>query len=144
VFELADRFGISKEAMARAYAAYHPEALAFIVVKDGKVGRVYHDRKRFPFIVAGRDKPVPQGSLFYIKGLQIGIPSEIDSQLPEIWIDVPRDKRAPTISEQICLQQNGFALIMLWHETTDEDEDEFEDMTTRDRWRTQQDRFRRE
>lgn len=31
VFELADKFEVSKEAMARAYAEYHPEALAFIV-----------------------------------------------------------------------------------------------------------------
>ncbi|MGT2445926.1 ImmA/IrrE family metallo-endopeptidase (plasmid) [Ensifer adhaerens] len=144
VFELADLFGVSKEAMARAYAAYHPEALAFIVVKDGKVGRVYHDRKRFPFIIAGRGQPVPQGSLFQRKGLQIGIPSEIDSRLPDIWIDVPRDKRASTISEQVCLQQNGFALILLWHENTEDDVDENEDMTTRDRWRAQQERYRRD
>ncbi|WP_434153048.1 hypothetical protein RWA01_25935 (plasmid) [Sinorhizobium meliloti] len=71
-------------------------------------------------------------------------PSEIDSRLPDIWIDVPRDKRASTISEQVCLQQNGFALIMLWHESTEDDEDENEDMTTRDRWRAQQERYRRD
>lgn len=144
VFELAERFGVSKEAMARAYAAYHPETLAFVVVKDGMVGRIYHDGKRFPFVVANRGKPVPQGSLFYRKGLQTGIPSQFDSRLPDIWIDVSRDRPTSTISEQICLQQNGFALIMLWYENTDDDEDENEDMTTRDRWRAQQERYRRD
>jgi len=144
VFDLADRFGVSKEAMARAYAGYHPEVLAFIVVKDGKVGRVYHDRKRFPFITASRDKPVPQGSLFYKKGFTIGIPSAIDSRLPDIWIDVSRDRRGATLSEQVCLQQNGYALIMLWHENAEDDEDENEDTTARDRWRAEQERYRRD
>lgn len=144
VFELANHFGVSKEAMARAYASYHPETLAFIVVKEGKVARVYHDRKRFPFIAARRDKPVPQGSVFYRRGLQVGIASEVDNRLPHIWIDVPEGSPSPTISEQVCLQQNGFALIMLWHEKADEDEEENEDLTTRDRWRAQQERFRRE
>ncbi|WP_259672322.1 ImmA/IrrE family metallo-endopeptidase [Rhizobium sp. NLR22b] len=46
LFQLADEFQVSKEAMARAYADYHPESLAFIIVKDGKVGRIYHNRKR--------------------------------------------------------------------------------------------------
>ena len=144
VFELADRFDVSKEAMARAYAEYHTEALAFIVVKDEKVGRVYHNRKRFPFVVASRSKSVPRGSTFYRRDLQIGIPSEIESRLPDLWIDVTRGQRAPTLSEQVCLQKNGFALIMLWHESVEEDDEENEDMTTRDRWRAQQERYRRD
>lgn len=141
VFHLADQFDVSKEAMARSYADHHPEALAFIVVKDGKVGRVYHNRSRFPFVITSRNKSVPHGSLFYRKGLQIGVPSEIDSRLPDIWIEVPRGQTAPTLSEQVCLQKNGFALIMLWHESAEEDEEESEDMTARDRWRAQQARY---
>ncbi|NTF59635.1 ImmA/IrrE family metallo-endopeptidase [Agrobacterium rhizogenes] len=144
VFQLADQFGVSKEAMARAYAEYHPESLAFIVVKDGKVGRVYHNRKRFPFVVASRNRSVPHGSLFYQRNMRIGVPSEIDGRLPDLWIDVPRGQRAPALSEQVCLQNNGFALIMLWHESAEDEEEESEDMTTRDRWRAQQERYRRD
>lgn len=55
----------------------------------------------------------------------------------------PRAAR-PSLSEQVCLQKNGFALIMLWHESAEEDEEESEDMTTRDRWRAQQERYRRD
>lgn len=143
VFELAERFQVSKEAMARACADHHPESLAFIIVKDGKVGRIYQNRKRFPFITASRNKPVPQGSLFYRRDLRVGTPSEVDQRLPDLWIDVSRGQRAPTLSEQVCLQKNGYALIMLWHEEADVDQEEGEDMTARDRWRAQQEKYQR-
>jgi hypothetical protein len=73
----------------------------------------------------------------------VGTPSAIDERLPDLWIDVPRGRRAPTLSEQVCLQKNGYALIMLWHEEADEEQEESEDMTARDRWRAQQDKYHR-
>jgi Zn-dependent peptidase ImmA (M78 family) len=105
MLSLAKRFDVSKEAMARAYAEYHPEAIAFVVVREGKVLRTYNSKTRFPFITAVRDRPVPQGSLFYRKGHQTGVPSDVDTRLPDLWIDVERGRAAPSVSEQVCLQQ---------------------------------------
>jgi hypothetical protein len=116
MLSLATKFDVSKDAMARAYAEYHPET----VVRDGKVGTTYRNRSRFPFITALRGKPVPERSLFYRKGLQVGVPSDIDSRLPDNWIDVERGRQAPAMSEQVYLQSNGFALIMLWYEPADD------------------------
>lgn len=142
VFQLAKQFGVSKDAMARAYADYHPEALAFVVVKDQKIARTYHQRNQFPFITAGRGKPVPPGSGFHNRRLQTGVPGNVDGCLPDIWIDVDRRRPAPQLYEQVCLQRDGFALIMLWHESA-EDDVENEDLTSRDRLRAQQEQYRR-
>jgi Zn-dependent peptidase ImmA (M78 family) len=142
MYSLAARFDVSKEAMARAYADYHPEAVAFVIVHEGKVLRSYRNRNRFPFITAGRNQPVPRGSLFHRPGMKPGIPSDIDARLPDLWIDVERGRPAPGMSEQVCLQANGYALIMLWYEPADDPEnDDDADRTARDRWKDRQARF---
>jgi len=72
MLSLATKFDVSKDAMARSYAEYHTEAIAFVVVRDGNVGAMYRNKTRFPFITALRGKPVPERSLFYRNGLRIG------------------------------------------------------------------------
>jgi Zn-dependent peptidase ImmA (M78 family) len=142
MLSLAEKFDVSKEAMARAYAEHHPKTIAFVVVRERKVLRTYSNKTRFPFITAVRDRPVPQGSLFYRKGHQIGVPSDIDTRLPDLWIDVERGRAAPSVSEQVCLQENDFALIMLWYEPTDDAEnDEDGERTAKERYRHRQSRF---
>ena len=139
---LAKRFDVSKDAMARAYAEYHSAAIAFVVVRDGKVGATYRNRTRFPFITAVRGRPVPERSLFYKKGLMVGVPSDIDARLPDNWIDVERGSRAPLLSEQVYLQYNGFALILLWYEPAEDPEfDEDGERTAKERLRHRQSRF---
>lgn len=139
---LATKFDVSKDAMARAYAECHSATIAFVVVRDGKVGAVYRNKTRFPFVTAVRGKPVPERSLFYRKGLRVGVPSDIDSRLPDNWIDVERGRQAPTMSEQVYLQSNGFALIMLWYEPADDpDFDEDGERTAKERLQNRLARF---
>ncbi|MGY3413472.1 Zn-dependent peptidase ImmA (M78 family) [Bradyrhizobium sp. GM5.1] len=139
---LAKKFDVSKDAMARTYAEYHPETVAFVVVRDGKVVRNYRNKIRFPFITALRGRAVPERSLFYRKGLQVGVPSGVDTRLPDNWIDVERGRQAPRISEQVYLQANGFALIMLWYEPADDpDYDEDGERTAKERLKHRQSRF---
>jgi Zn-dependent peptidase ImmA (M78 family) len=139
---LAKKFDVSKDAMARTYAEYHPEPIAFVVVRDGKVVRNYRNTIRFPFITALRGKAVPERSLFYRKGLQIGVASDVDTRLPDNWIDVERGRQAPRMSEQVYLQANGFALIMLWYEPADDpDYDEDSERTAKERLKHRQSRF---
>jgi hypothetical protein len=142
MLSLATKFDVSKDAMARAYAEYHSATIAFVVVRDGNVGAVYRNRIRFPFVTALRGKPVPERSLFYRKGLRVGVPSDIDSRVPDNWIDVERGRQAPTMSEQVYLQSNGFALIMLWYEPAeDPDFDEDGERTAKERLQHRQSRF---
>jgi hypothetical protein len=142
MLSLATKFDVSKDAMARAYAEYHSETIAFVVVRDGKVLRNYRNKIRFPYITALRGKAVPERSLFYRKGLQVGVASDVDTRLPDLWIDVERGRQAPTMSEQVYLQSNGFALIMLWYEPADDpDRDEDGERTAKERLKHRQSRF---
>lgn len=142
VLDLADEFEVSKEAMARAYATYHHEAVAFVVVHEGVVQRFYRNQKRFPFITVRPGQRVPQGSLFHRPGLRQLAPSEIDARVPDLWIEVERGRAAPSLCEQVCLQAKGFAMIMLWYELAAGEEDENDERTARQRWRDTQDRWR--
>lgn len=139
VLDLADQFEVSKEAMARAYADYHHEAVAFVVVHKGIVKRLYRNRRRFPFITVRPGQPVPQGSIFHKPGLRKLAPSEIDARVPDLWIDVERGRAAPSLCEQACLQANDFAIIMLWYEPAQDDDNENDERTARQRWRDRQD-----
>lgn len=142
--ELAEMFDCSKEAMARAYADHHPEPVAMIIVENGIVRRRYANKKRFPFITATTGKPVPKGSSFQLAGNRVGYPSDLRTVVPDLWIDVQRGAAAPSITEQVYLQASGFAMIMLWYEPAEGDEEEENDeRTAKERWRDEQDRWRR-
>jgi hypothetical protein len=133
IMHLARRYDVSKEAMARAYATYHPETVAIIVCKDGKILRSYRNVTTFPFIQPSYGQPVPVGSLYHKPGHTIGRASDFSGCVPDIWINVDRGNQAPTMSEQIYLQQEGYALILLRLEKLDEDEEDEEEMVER-RW----------
>lgn len=121
---LAGEFQVSKEAMARAYAERHHETAAVVVVHKGKVLRSYRDRVRFPFIQAGAGAEVPRGSLYHRNGHRQNVASELCECVPDHWIDVPRGQRAPELHEQVYLQQDGYALILLHLVKPDEEEEE--------------------
>jgi hypothetical protein len=124
--ELARRFDVSKEAMARAYADYHPEAIAIVVCKDGKILRAYKNQLRFPYIQPSFGQPIPKGSSYHRTRHAIGVASGLDTCLPDLWISVERGKRAPAIFEQVYPQRDGYALILLKLEKPDEEEEEEE------------------
>jgi hypothetical protein len=139
VIGLAGDFKVSKEAMARAYAERHHELVAVVVVRDGMVLRAYRDRMRFPFIQTGKGSPVPRGSFFHRGKHERNVASALEECVPDHWIEVKRGERAPELYEQVYLQQDGFALILL-HLIKPDEEDEEEE---RDLERSWQPRFRR-
>lgn len=145
VVTLAGLFDVSKEAAARAYAQYHGEPVAVVVAKGGKVDRLYRDISRFPKIALRRGMPVPKSSLLFRAAQQLSHPSIIDDARAEAWLESDWGKPLPTLYEQVFFQQGGFALILLWAELQDDEEqDEWGEMTSkqrleerRGRWGTQ-------
>jgi hypothetical protein len=133
VIKLAQRYDVSKEAMARAYCLYHQDRLAIVVCKDGRICRMYKGSTDFPFIQPQIGAPIPSGSIFYQTNSTPGYASEVVECLPDIWFDVERGKRAPMVKEQALLQQAGFAMILLNVAVRDEDEEDEEEMLGR-RW----------
>jgi hypothetical protein len=137
-------FAVSKDAAARSYSLYHHENVAVVVVKDGRVARIYPGT-RFPFITAPLGKPVPAGSVFHRPLLKLRVASDIADTVADTWIDVEYGKQAPMLYEQTYLQRNGFALIMLWLEQTDDEEDydRDADRTAKQRLQERQSRWQR-
>ena len=121
--KLAGHFEVSKEAMARAYAEYHPEPIAIVVTQNGQVLRSYRNGMRFPFIQVKRGDAVPRRSLFHCGKHRQNVASDFTKCLPDLWIEVKRGHHAPTLFEQVYSQQNGFALILLHLEPEDEEEE---------------------
>jgi Zn-dependent peptidase ImmA (M78 family) len=124
VILLAGQFDVSKEAAARAYAKYHEEPVAVIVAKDGKIDKIYRDPVRFPrFCVVG-GSPVPASSMLFRAAKQLSHPSIVGEARPEAWLESDWGKPLPNLFEQVFFQQNGFALIMLWAELPDENDED--------------------
>jgi Zn-dependent peptidase ImmA (M78 family) len=121
--KLARYFDVSKEAMARAYAEYHEEAIAIVVTQHEKILRSYRNRLRFPFIQPQHGSSVPSGSIFHQGHHELAVAGEMAECLPDLWIEVKRGERAPTLFEQVYPQRDGFALIMLHLVMPDEDEE---------------------
>jgi len=140
--ELATEFEVSKQVMARAYAQYRDETIAFVFTKGDKVLFPYKSFN-FPFITVRSGQAAPDRSLLRRRGAQTGFASDICECLPDIWIDVERGKPAPKLYEQVLGQRNDFAIIMLWLEPMPEEyEDRDEDRTAKDRLRRRQQGFR--
>jgi IrrE N-terminal-like domain len=138
-------FGVSKDAAARSYALHHNENIAVVVVKDGCIARFYPGGK-FPFITVSRGKPVPAGTVFHRKSLQLRVASDVVQTLADNWINVEYGKPAHTLYEQAYLQKNGFALIMLWLEQSEQEDDDFDydaDRTAKQRLQDRQARWQR-
>lgn len=112
ILALSGDFAVGKETAARAYVQYHSERIAIVVVGNGRVQRCYRSLS-FPAIVCGVGSPVPEQSLFHRSSHQPSIPSDIAACSPDLWIEVKRDLRVPTLYEQIYIQQSGFAIILL-------------------------------
>ncbi len=136
---LSKQFEVSKEALARAYAEYHDEPIAILVVHNGIILRSYRNPTRFPFIKMNPNQKVPLQSL-YCRWNKTNVASDIEECLPNLWIDVEYGKPAPKLYEQVYPQQDGYGLIMLWIEPT-EDEYEDEDKTSKERLRDRQARW---
>ena len=120
---------------ARAYATYHDQLIAIAVVKDGVVLRIYKHTK-FPRIGVPYGSAVPRNSLFHHAAHSGQKITDVRQNGAELWLESDWGKRLPALYEQVFYQQEGFALIMLWVEADDEEEerDPDENRTSKQRW----------
>ncbi len=120
VLTLAGDFAVGKETAARVYVQYHPERIAIVVAGDGRVQRCYRHLS-FPPLTPTVGSPVPIGSHYHSNQHRPNVAGDIVPCGSDLWIDVKRDLRAPALSEQVYVQQNGFALILLHLEAVPEE-----------------------
>jgi Zn-dependent peptidase ImmA (M78 family) len=122
VLALHEDFEVSKDSAARAYAQYHDEPIALAVVHEGKVQRIYKGLT-FPRLSVAERADVPRSSVYWRKAANGEALSDIVETQAGQWLQSDWGKPLPALFEQVLHQQMGYALILLWPEFAEEDED---------------------
>jgi hypothetical protein len=91
-------------------------------------------RKRIVLHGGNRIGPVPSSSIYHRGKHQPNIASEMSECLPDDWLEVQRGMRAPSLLEQVYMQRDGYALILLQLVKPDEDEEEEEERDLERSW----------
>lgn len=141
---LAGDFDVSKEVAARAYAQYKGEAIATVVVKDGVVLRSYR-HINFPKIGIANGTPVPKDSIYFHAANGGDELTKIVANNAGLWLETTWGQRLPELYEQVLYQQEGYAIVLLWTEKEDpddEDDDPEEAMTSKERLKHRSGRYR--
>lgn len=131
IVRLAKLFDVSKDALARAYAEYSREAVAIIVIHNGRVARSYRNERNFPRLAISRGQRVPAGSIYYGGALAGAAASSVKECEADLWLGEADARKIGSITEQVLHQQNGFALLMLHADLLDEDDEERSHRATR-------------
>jgi hypothetical protein len=140
VVQLAKTFDVSKEASARSFAVYHDEAVAIIITKEGRIDRIYRNPLRFPPLCVRKGDNVPPSSVLFRARHITDRPTDLVEARSEYWLETEWGKRFPPLYEQALFQQGGFAIIMLWAETREEEEKD-DERTAKQRLRDQQEKW---
>jgi IrrE N-terminal-like domain len=112
IVRLAGEFGVSREAMARGYIDAHRETLAVVILHDELINRTYRG-DGFPWIEPQYRQPAPTDSIAAGHDLQPAQYSDMEECDPEIWLGSFGARRVEVLCEQIFVQQNGWATILL-------------------------------
>jgi len=135
VLSLHEDFGVSKDAAARAYAQYHGEPIAMAIVHEGKLLRAYRAPKA-PALCINQGDPVPKPSIYWrTRGTGAEITELVEVQAGQ-WLASEWGRKLPNLYEQVLHQQGGYAMILLWPEFENEDDEDFdpdEDRTSKQR-----------
>lgn len=113
VVALAERFKVSKDAMARTYAEHHDDPVAILVTQNGKFLRAYMGRDRFPWLALRKGDRLPDAAEYFSANASEGTASEIDDADPADWLSDPERDNVLVVREQVYWQHKGYALVML-------------------------------
>ena len=121
IIDLAEKFGVSKEAMARAYVSASREPVAILVLHRGLVTRVYRNED-FPWIDVRIGNEAPSESIASATR-QTGSMSELEECYPNIWLSERDAVGTELLLEQVLGQAHDYAMVLLHAELIDPDDD---------------------
>lgn len=121
IIALAVQFGVSKEAVARAYVDASREPIAVLILDRGLVTRVYRNSD-FPWIDVRIGERVPSDSVASAARPAASM-SELEECDPAIWLSERDAGRTELLLEQVLGQANGFAMVLLHAELSDSEDD---------------------
>ena len=111
IVDLADRYDVSKEAMARRCVDLHDDAIAVVFSRAGVVVRAYRG-KDFPRLGFAANDPLPTASIAKRAALAAGQSSDWDEAPADRWLENAKG----TVFEQTMGQENGFQFTLLTFE----------------------------
>ena len=119
---LADSFKVSLEVMSQTYVNTEKEEVGIILSQHGKAKRLMFPRS-FPYLGLSGGAPLPRDSITVdlLKTSGSGSMSTMDDALTCGWLD--RKGNVTGLYEQVLLQQDGWAVTLLWAEIEEPDED---------------------
>lgn len=133
ILAIAQKYQVSLEVAARSYILFRDEPCAFVLCHERKVLR-YSKHPNFPFISVRFGDPVPGPSVLFRRPYQPGVISEVEETDAGVWLDIQRGESAPSLYEQVYIQRNGYAAILIFLELP-EDKDLEDNLTSRERYR---------
>ena len=119
ICRLAADFGVSKEAMARAYVEAHRQTIAVLILEHGLIRRDYRSDD-FPAIGLWIGQPVSHDSIANDHRLQPQELSESEECEPEVWFEGRNAARVDVVTEQLLSQRAGYAMLLLHVELADD------------------------
>lgn len=134
ILALHEDFGVSKDAAARAYSQFQGEPIIVAIVHEGKLLRAYRAPKA-PQLSVSTGHPVPHASSYWRTQSSAGATDFIEIPAGQ-WLASDWGCKLPNLYEQVLHQQAGYAMILLWPEfedSEDEDYDPDEDRTSKQR-----------
>jgi Zn-dependent peptidase ImmA (M78 family) len=144
VAKLSRDYDVSKEAVARAYVEFREEPTAILIVKDGKIVRIYRDLRKFPFLSVRQGQAVPRQAFFHTGKRDIGLASDLDGTEAGIWLDLARGSKPPTLFEQVMPLNFGYAMVLITIEPEDSEEEDTDELrTSKERYRERMARWQR-
>lgn len=117
IVTIAREFGVSKEAMARAWTEAHRQPVAVLVVHRARILRRYRS-EAFPWLPDSRG--LPAGSLAAEAQLPVGSYSSVEEVDPDVWLTERDARRTHSLSEQVLAQREGYSLVLLQAQLDDE------------------------
>ncbi len=121
IIDLAGKFGVSKEAMARAYVSASREPVAILVIHRGLMTRVYRNEE-FPWIDVRIGQNTPSDSVATPPRPAASM-SEMEECDPIIWLSDRDVARTELLLEQVLGQAHDYTMVLLHAELTDPDDD---------------------
>jgi hypothetical protein len=121
---LAGLFDVSKEAMARAYASYHVEAVAIVIAKAGRIMRIYRSATRFPRLAIGIGDRVPLESIAHDARSAIGTVSSTRQCDADLWLGDHEARTVATMTEQVLHLRGEITYVLLHAEIPDAEDQE--------------------
>ena len=136
ILSIHEHFDVSREAAARSYVNYHGGILALVVIQRARILRIYRSAS-FPRTCVSAGSPIPDHTKSGLGGIAQGSVSQIRRGRSEDWLESDWGVRMPRLYEQVMVQGDEFAMVLLHcvhDEELDDDFDPDADKTSKQRY----------